>query len=127
MTYGTSMAAASNSNNRRRFQRFAFEGKVRLYSTSAMWESALLDVSLKGALIARPSDWQSKAGASHRIELRVDDGPRISMAATVVHMSENTIGFKWDRIDLDSFVQLKRLIELNIGNPDQMNEELNFL
>lgn len=121
------MAAVPNPNNRRRFQRFAFEGKVRLYSTSAMWESSLLDVSLKGALIARPPEWQSRTGAAHRIELRVDDGPRISMAASVVHVSDVAIGFKWDRIDLDSFVQLKRLIELNIGNPEQMNEELNFL
>ncbi|AVP96271.1 PilZ domain-containing protein [Ahniella affigens] len=121
------MAVVPTSQNRRRFQRFAFEGKVRLYSTSAMWESTLLDVSLKGALIARPTDWQGKTGASHRIELRVDDGPRISMAATMVHCSETAIGFKWDRIDLDSFVQLKRLIELNIGNPDLMTEELNFL
>jgi len=37
------------------------------------------------------------------------------------------IGFRWDRIDLDSFAQLKRLVELNLGDPDLLNRELSAL
>jgi len=31
-------------DERRRFQRFAFEGTVKLYSDKAMWESKLADI-----------------------------------------------------------------------------------
>lgn len=115
------------SNERRRFTRFDFEGSVKLYSDRAMWDSELIDISLKGALMTRPAGWNGKIGAAHRIELRLADGLKISMGASPAHVTPEHIGFRWDKIDLDSFAQLKRLIELNIGDPERLNAELSAL
>ena len=117
----------NSGSERRRFHRFRFEGSVKLYSDRAMWDAELIDISLKGALTTRPADWSGKLNAMHRIELRLGDGLKISMGASSAHATADSIGFRWEKIDLDSFTQLKRLIELNLGDPERLNAELSAL
>ncbi|HVH34221.1 PilZ domain-containing protein [Tahibacter sp. UC22_41] len=112
---------------RRRFQRFNFEGTVRLYSGSAMWETKLVDVSLKGVLIERPVDWSGKIGGGYRMDLRINNSVIISMGVSIAHIMPHRLGCRWEKIDLDSFAQLKRLIELNLGDPALLNRELSAL
>ena len=119
--------ASSNGADRRRFQRFSFEGTVRLYSGTAMWETKLVDVSLKGVLIERPVEWQGKLGGTYRMDLRINSSVIISMGVTTAHIMPHRLGFKWEKIDLDSFSQLKRLVELNLGDPELLNRELSAL
>jgi hypothetical protein len=114
-------------SERRRFHRFRFEGSVKLYSDRAMWDAELVDISLKGALTTRPADWSGKLNGMHRIELRLADGVKISMGASAAHATAEHLGFRWEKIDLDSFTQLKRLIELNLGDPERLNAELSLL
>lgn len=112
---------------RRRFHRFNFEGTVRLYSGTAMWETKLVDISLKGVLIERPLNWNGKVGGTYRMDLRINNSVIISMGVTTAHVMPHRLGFKWEKIDLDSFAQLKRLVELNLGDPDILNRELSSL
>ena len=119
--------ASSQGAERRRFHRFAFEGTVRLYSGTAMWETKLVDISLKGVLIERPADWNGKVGGSYRMDLRINHSVIISMGVTTAHIMPHRLGFKWEKIDLDSFSQLKRLVELNLGDPEILNRELSAL
>lgn len=111
----------------RRFTRIDFEADVKLYSTGAMWDTTLMDISLKGALCSRPKDWDARMGKSYRLEMRLPGGSRISMNATAANANASSIGFEWSKIDFDSFAHLKRLIELNIGDPELMNRELTAL
>lgn len=112
---------------RRRFQRFNFEGTVRLYSGTAMWETKLVDVSLKGVLIERPVEWSGKIGGGYRMDLRINNSVIISMGVSIAHIMPHRLGCRWEKIDLDSFSQLKRLIELNLGDPALLNRELSAL
>jgi hypothetical protein len=114
-------------SNRRRFQRFHFEGTVKLYSDKAMWESKLVDVSLKGVLIERPIEWNGKVGSRFRMDLRINNSVIISMGVNAAHIMPHRIGFEWQKIDLDSFAELKRLVELNLGDPAMLNRELSAL
>lgn len=111
----------------RRFTRIDFEAKARLYSADSVWDTQLIDISLKGALCARPANWQGASGDSYRLELQLPGASGISMSATAAHISDDRIGFQWNKIDLDSFSHLKRLIELNIGDGDLLNRELSVL
>jgi hypothetical protein len=121
------MTPTPNHADRRRFRRFTFEGTVKLYSDKAMWETRLVDISLKGVLIERPLDWQGKVGSRFRMELRIHPGVIISMGVTTAHVMPHRIGFAWQKIDLDSFAELKRLVELNLGDPALLNRELSAL
>jgi hypothetical protein len=117
----------SKADERRRFQRFHFEGTVKLYSDKAMWESKLDDVSLKGVLIEHPHGWNGKIGSSYRMDLRINNSVIISMGVVAAHIMPHRIGFQWQKIDLDSFAELKRLVELNLGDPEILNRELSAL
>lgn len=121
------MHAIVRPEDRRAFRRIRFDGEVRLYSEKAMWSTRLHDVSLHGALIERPDGWEGQAGRTQRLELRVAAGLIISVSAIIAHAGGRYIGYRFGRIDLDSFVRLKRLVELNTGDPDGVRRELEAL
>lgn len=121
------MTSRSEANNRRRFQRFAYEATVRIYSGRAVWESQLIDISLKGMLLRRPTDWSGHSGDRYRVELQLAGGIFISMGILVAHVGSQRIGCQLDKIDIDSFSHLKRLIELNLGDARLLNRELSAL
>ena len=114
-------------NERRRFRRFPIEGSVRLYSPTAMWTSTLIDLSLRGVLIERPADWTGSEGQGYRLDVRLEGGVMIAMGTRLSRVCDDALGFNCERIDLDSFSRLKRLVELNLGNSEVLNRELAVL
>jgi len=112
---------------RRRFQRIEFEAIAAIYSESSHWATKMLDISLKGVLLERPMDWDGETGQSYRIQLTLEGSVVISMSVTAAHITEKQIGFRCDRIDMDSFTHLKRLVELNLGAAELLNRELSAL
>ncbi len=121
------MSPESTHDERRRFHRFSFDGTVKLYSDKTMWETKLVDISLKGVLIEHPVDWNGKTGTNYRMDLRINNSVIISMGVITAHIMPHRVGFQWQKIDLDSFAQLKRLVELNLGDPAILNRELSAL
>jgi hypothetical protein len=117
----------SLGNERRRFRRFPVEGSVKLYSGSAMWSSTLIDMSLRGVLVERPDGWTGGLGTRYRLDLRLEGGVMIGMGVELSRIANGHLGFACQKIDLDSFARLKRLIELNLGNTEILNRELAVL
>jgi hypothetical protein len=58
------------------------------------------------------------------IELEGTGGLAIAMDVTPIHLGENRLGFRCDRIDLASASHLRRLVELNLGDPALLEREL---
>lgn len=113
-----------SGQDRRRFQRVPLAGSVRIYSGSALWETDLIDLSLKGVLVARPAAFAGAPGARFRMDLRVNGTLVISMGVEAARIEGDRLAFAWDRIDLDSFARLKRLLELNLGGHERLHREL---
>ena len=109
---------------RRRFTRIPFDADARLSAGDRQWQVELLDISLKGALIARPADWQAGAEGPFRLELRLGEDAVIAMDVSVAHQDEDRLGLRCEDIDLESITHLRRLVELNLGNPDLLEREL---
>lgn len=87
----------------------------------------MIDISLKGMLLRRPTDWSGHSGDRFRVELQLAGGIFISMGILVAHVGSQSIGCQLDKIDIDSFSHLKRLIELNLGDARLLNRELSAL
>lgn len=51
----------------------------------------------------------------------------LEVEARLVFHKDSHLGFRFFDIELESMVHLRRLIELNIGDPDKINDELFFL
>ncbi len=112
----------------RRFHRFPIPGVVRLYSGSAMWNTRLVDLSLSGVLVERPELWDGAIGNRYRLDLRLDGGVLIGMGVELARIEPKVgLGFNCIKIDLGSFAQLKRLIELNLGDYKALRNELSAL
>ncbi len=91
------------------------------------WSSPLVDISLKGALLERPRDWEGALGEKFLIELDLDGGENtisIRMEAEVTHLDDQHIGFNCLHIGLESITHLRRLIELNLGDESILDREL---
>ncbi|MDO9372584.1 MAG: PilZ domain-containing protein [Gammaproteobacteria bacterium] len=111
----------------RHYTRIQFDAQVRLSHGATHWSSTLIDISLKGALFSQPQDWPGKPGDGLLAELVLDNDVVIRMQGTVAHVEAGHIGLRCDHIDLDSIAHLKRLVELNLGDEEQLNRELSSL
>ncbi|GAB4290395.1 MAG: PilZ domain-containing protein [Thiohalomonadaceae bacterium] len=112
---------------KRHFQRIPMDGQAALFCGGDRWDSRLLDISLKGALIACPADWEADSASHCQLELRLDGEVVICMDGTVVHCENGHLGFRCDHIELDSITHLKRLVELNLGDAALLERELTEL
>lgn len=117
-------AAGEAPVQRRRFTRIAFDAEARLMAGARQWAVELLDLSLKGALVVRPEDWNGEAEAPLRLQLRLGEDVVITMDVSIAHQEDDRLGLRCEDIDLDSITHLRRLVELNLGNPDLLEREL---
>ena len=110
----------------RRFTRIPFDADVQLYDPQSKekWNSELIDISLKGLKISRPSDWRTSSHVHFEITLILSkDNIEIKTQAILVHLDEFILGFNLEHIDVDSASHLHRLLELNLGDSKLLDRE----
>ncbi|MEW5944328.1 MAG: PilZ domain-containing protein [Pseudomonadota bacterium] len=114
--------------NRRRFFRVSFHTIAFLENSSGRYQGNLLDISLKGALfeLAQPWDGTVGGGCTLIVPLRESE-EAILMDGIVAHMEKNRLGISCRQIDLDSITNLRRLVELNLGDEALLQRELSAL
>lgn len=116
------------SGDKRNFQRILFDRPVRLTDGEKTFESTLMDISLNGALIKRPENWDSAMQTDYQLVISLtDEDMQISMEVHAAHEQSDCIGFQCDNIDLDSISCLRRLVELNLGDNQLIDRELSAL
>jgi hypothetical protein len=116
----------SKREERRHFTRIPFDTVARIHCSEQQVQTRLLDVSLKGALLERPSDYTGKNGEQCQLELLLGE-VTVTMQGCIVHSDAGQIGFRCDHIDLESISHLKRLLELNLGDEAALGRELHEL
>ncbi|MGR3888655.1 PilZ domain-containing protein [Pseudomonas sp. 1152_12] len=114
-------------SDRRRFRRIAFDARTNITQNGWNWPVILLDLSLKGLLVQRPDDWQGNRAESFDVDIRLDPEARIRMQVRLAHDDHGQLGFVCEHIDLESISHLRRLIELNLGDEEELHRELTAL
>ncbi|MBV2162821.1 PilZ domain-containing protein [Comamonas nitrativorans] len=112
---------------RRQFQRLHFDTHAQFVCAGQAHSVQLLDISLRGALIEAPGaiTWPREAPCQLIITLGQDC--HIAMAAEVAHVQGGQIGLRCRNIDLDSITHLRRLLELQLGDPALLERDLSQL
>ncbi len=112
----------------RKFSRILFSSKARIIQAGQSYETELLDLSLKGALVRRPTAWQQSTGAEALLQVVLNDSElQLDMEVSVAHIHDDTLGLRCERIDIESASHLRRLLELNLGDADLLSRELSEL
>ena len=127
------------SNERRNFTRVLFQAPGWLSTDShndSDTESDSLpiqvqipvqvqDLSLKGALVVAREPWAVGTTCQLTVPLaNTDTHVSITMSMQVAQMQEQHIGLVCRSIDLDSVTHLRRLIELQLGDPTMLERDL---
>ncbi|MCC4115442.1 PilZ domain-containing protein [Aromatoleum toluclasticum] len=113
---------------RRHFSRIRFNTGARLLAGDREYPCEVRDLSLKGALIRSASDLLPGPGERCLLEIALDEeGTAIRMEGDVAHSENGCVGLACREIDLDSITHLRRLLELNLGDPGLLQRELGVL
>jgi hypothetical protein len=113
---------------RRHFVRVEFAAPARLVCHDVTLEVRVLDVSLKGALVALPAGARVGQDALCSLALPLaSSGGQIEMAVQVAHVEGEQLGLLCLHTDIDSVTHLRRLIELHLGDPSLLERDLREL
>jgi hypothetical protein len=113
---------------RRKYSRIAFHAPATLILPDRTLEVAILDLSLKGALLRLPAEAATVDHVPCQLRVQLDGLlAEIAMEARIVHREGHNAGLRCLSIDLDSVTHLRRLVELNLGDPALLDRELSEL
>ena len=122
------MTKSDNGEERRRYHRILFDAPAKVVAGRDEFITPLVDVSLNGALLVRPDDWAIDTGQPVTLTILLDDaGTAIKMNTRVAHAGRDSIGLRCESIELESIGHLRRLVELNLGDPELLERELEAL
>lgn len=119
--------SAQDTTRQRRFSRIPFDVKATLKDADHSWETGLLDISLHGALIKVPDAFEVNADQRYQLAVHLEGGPDICMDVDIAHQEKHEMGLNCRDIDVDSITHLRRLVELNLGDPELLERELSAL
>ena len=129
-----STPAATSGGERRQHARIAFHTRAHLRTGDRQSDVEVLDISFKGALLRLPNEGETpmtaplETGADCQLEVPLDDtSGTIRMDARVAHVGGGLLGVVCQLIDIDSATHLRRLVELNLGDPALLERELSAL
>ncbi|MDR2014017.1 MAG: PilZ domain-containing protein [Azoarcus sp.] len=115
-----------NIVQRRRYSRIRFRGSAVFQAGLGQWACDVLDLSLRGALIAAALP-DIAAGTSCLLELHLNDDVCVRMEGHIAHHYGNQVGIACDMTDLDSISHLRRLLALNLGDASLLDREFSAL
>ena len=120
------------SDNRRHHSRITFHTTAHLLFGAKQFDVKVLDLSLKGALVQVSDADLGEAALTEptcQLKINLDDAEsnQITMDTQIAHAHGNRAGLLCRNIDLDSVTHLRRLVELNLGDPSLLERELSAL
>ena len=114
--------------NRRQFTRILFSIKAFLEVEDQKFPISIHDISLNGALVTKPTAAPSLLNKLGILSFTLTGCDSVvEMHIAVVHEHDGDIGLRCNAIDIDSVTHLRRLVELNLGDEQQLNKELSQL
>lgn len=110
----------------RLFQRVKFVTTTDVEINGIIHNSSLVDVSLRGALVAFADHLSPGQGLPCIVTIYLDHSHiSLPFRGVTVHSRDNLTGIRFEHIDIESMIHLRRLIELNTANADRVRSELN--
>jgi len=113
--------------DRRHFKRIEFDARTELGQGEFIWPVKLIDLSLKGLLIEKPEPWLGNREQDFFVDIHLSDDVEIRMDVQLTHDDYRQLGFVCQHISLESIERLRRLVELNLGDPQELERELGAL
>lgn len=113
---------------KRRFSRIRFEEKCVLEYGNRSIRGRLLNISLKGVLVAIGGDAAFLKGGRWRISFHLGNPDFVMrFGAEVVRTDPGQVAFSFVEADLNSMFHLRNLLEARVSDPERLRGELDCL
>jgi len=113
--------------SKRHFERVYFGTDVILHMGGHCYKEKLIDISLKGALISRRSSIPASGSDECRLVIPLSDEVEMFFRSQPVHVEKSRMGLEFIEANPETLAHLRRLLELNTGNPEEIERELHLL
>lgn len=112
---------------KRQFQRIFYREEALLFCDDFQLRCKVLDLSLKGCLLDFQIPWPGNHEKTYTLVIQLSELQTISMALKFAHGHGTQVGFRIEFIDIDSITNLRRLVELNLGDSVMLERDLQAL
>ena len=102
-----------NQDNKRNATRQSYRGYGTLSSETDSYEAHLLNISLKGALVAVITPHTLTTDTEVTLEVELDSGEHVKMEGAVAHTKEHFIGVRCQTCSQQDQEQLERFLAKN--------------
>lgn len=111
--------------DRRRFHRIGFDAPASITQGERTWTTQSQDISLKGVLLRKPQDWPAQPSGAYQVRVDLGADAEVVMQEVILKRTDDEhLGFACEHINLESISHLRRLVELNLGDPALLEREL---
>lgn len=118
----------SNETERRRFTRIHFDAATEIHFQDQSWDVKLVDISFNGVMVKSEQPLPLKKGDVVDIIIHLlGNDVVIRTPAVMAHHCDQDSGFLIENLDLDALTQIRRLVELNLGDEALLERELEHL
>ncbi|PAW11188.1 PilZ domain-containing protein [Vibrio sp. V1B] len=113
---------------RRRFSRIIYQVSALVEQNDLALQATIQDLSLHGLLLRAENANSLESSLPVEVAFSFAQSEQVmQLTADIIAVASNEIRLKIINIDIDSISQLKRFIELNVGNNELLNRELEYL
>ncbi len=116
-----------NTDEKRQFHRILYNAKAKLAVEDQFIPCKIMDLSLNGCMLKIDQFHLLMPDKHYQLYLELSDDKEITMKLSLRHQQENMAGLQCEHIDIDSISQLRRIVELNLGDGDILERDLNKL
>lgn len=122
-------SSEDTTEQRRRSNRVRFKTEATLTLGNETLPCTVIDLSIRGVLLMLQSTVPGlDVGTPCSLDLSLgDEGEQIRMNARLAHTEGLQLGLHCIEMDLDSVTNLRRLVELNLTDPDAIERDLSAL
>ncbi|MDN4500880.1 PilZ domain-containing protein [Alteromonadaceae bacterium BrNp21-10] len=114
--------------DKRQYTRVIFPSPVEIRQGENSWHGEILDLSLQGVLVSKPINFVIDKNLNLLVSFKLEDIDEvIIMEGRISHSDDQHIGIQCKMMDIDSASQLRRLIELNVGDSELLNRNFEAL
>lgn len=112
----------------RRFNRADYHTKGYFELEKGAVHFGIINISLKGILVEPDNCDSCTLNMEVPLHIQLSSSEvEINTRAKLLHMEKGHLGFRFEEIDVESMIHLRRLVELNSDSADMIAGELNFL
>jgi hypothetical protein len=112
-------------HEQRRFTRRPFTVDVLLKSGKTVTSGTTHDISLKGLYLSVPTEGQLPVHKRVHVTLQLQNAGslRVKLRGRITRRDAEGVGIEFDSMNFDTFMQLKQIVGLLIGDQDEVVSE----